>query len=73
MSKIKIFTAQNEFEAMLLKGYLENNGIKASVAPGVSSLTFKQGSRGPNVGYDIFVNEDKAEKAIKLLKENGNL
>lgn len=68
---IKIFTTPSEMDASIIRGYLENGGIKASVAPGNNSLSIQGRSKGPNVPYDVFVPEDKVEEASKLLKENG--
>jgi len=69
--KIKLFTASSEIGASIIKGALENSGIEANIGPGINSLSLQSRNRGPNVPYDIFVEEDKLETALGILKESG--
>ena len=66
--KVKIYKVEGELNASITKGYLESFGIHTSIAPGSMSLG-KNGSRGPNVGFDIFAEESEAEEAVQILKE----
>ena len=67
--KIKISSESNELSATITKGLLEANGIKASIAPGDSSLGFNpKVSRGPNVTYSIFVEEEDLKIAKEILE-----
>lgn len=68
--KVKLFTAQSEIDALIIKGSLENAGIRASIGPGERSLSLQAYSRGPNVSSDIFVEEDDLKRALEILTEN---
>ena len=68
--KVKIYTAENEMDASITKGYLESFDVETFTAPGENSLGGNpKVNRGPNVGFDIFVEDDKSEEAIKILAE----
>lgn len=68
--KVKIYTAENEIDASITKGYLESTDIPATIAPSNSSLGLNpQVNRGPVKSFDVFVEGDKAEEAKKLLEE----
>jgi hypothetical protein len=69
--KIKLFTAPSEIDATIIKGALENIDIKASIGPGEGSLSPSGRSHGPNVPYDIFVDDAKINEARNVLKEGG--
>ncbi len=68
--KIQISSAPSEIEASIIKGYLEAAGIPATIAPDNNNFSLgANGYNGPNVTYVIFVDEEKAEEAKKLLME----
>ncbi len=69
MSMAQIVTAAGEVNASIIKGFLEGNGIKASFGP--QGSIGNTGSRGPNQPQHVYVSEDTAERALKLLKEQG--
>ena len=69
--KIKLFTAPTEIDATIIKGVLENIDIKASIGPGMGSLSPSGRSHGPNVPYDIFVDDTKINEARAALKEGS--
>jgi hypothetical protein len=50
---------------------LENVDIKASIGPGEGSLSPSGRSHGPNVPYDIFIDDTKINEARAVLKESG--
>jgi hypothetical protein len=65
MSMIQIIKAPNETNAAIIKGFLENNGIHATYSSDV-------GARGRvNVSATVYVQEEKSEEAMRLLKEQG--
>jgi hypothetical protein len=64
---IQIVTASGEANASIIKGFLDGNGIKATFGP--QGFIANSGSRGSNQPQNVFVEEDKAEEAMKLLKE----
>jgi hypothetical protein len=69
--KVEVYSSNNELDASIIKGYLETNGISASIATGADSLGLNpRVLRGPNVPYSIFVEEDKAVEAREILN-NG--
>lgn len=70
---IQIVTAAGEINASIIKGFLESNGIETSYGPGgnVSILSTGGGSMGSNQAQNIFVEDAKAEEALKLLKDQG--
>lgn len=67
--KIKIYTGSSEIEALLIKNYLESNDIVASIAPWIKSLGNNPYMRGPNIAHDVFVEEEFAESAKKIIAE----
>ena len=60
----QIVTTPNEMNASLIKGFLENLGIKASYAPNA-------GKHGQVAACTVYCDEEKWEEALKLLKEQG--
>jgi hypothetical protein len=68
--KIQISSAPSEIDASIIKGYLDGAGIPATIAPDNNNFSLSLNvSKGPNVTYVIFVDEEKAEEAKKLLME----
>lgn len=69
MQWIKIYIADNEMDASLVKGFLESGGIKVNVVPQSSSSVI-QGSlnfTNANIPYAIFVPEEHKDTAEKIL------
>lgn len=66
--KAKIHSVSSELDAAVVKGYLESVGIQASIAPSPRNPSGRY-YPGPNVPYDIFVDEEKEEEAKHFLKE----
>jgi hypothetical protein len=68
--KIQISSAPSEIGASIIKGYLEGAGIPATIAPDNNNFSLSlHVSKGPNVTYAIFVEEEKAEEAQKICAE----
>ncbi|MGB8816254.1 MAG: hypothetical protein WCC74_03445 [Minisyncoccia bacterium] len=68
--KIVVYSSDNELDASITKGYLEANGILASIATGADSLGLNpRVLRGPNVPYSVFVEEDKLIEAKEILNK----
>ncbi len=68
--KIHIHSAPSEMDASIIKGYLENAGILASISSGANSLSINSPVlRGPNASYGIFVEEEKVDEAKNILKK----
>jgi hypothetical protein len=68
--KIQISSAPSEIDASIIKGQLEAAGISATIVPDNNNFSLSlHVSRGPNVTYVIFVEEEKVEEAKKLLAE----
>lgn len=65
---VQIVTASGEINASIIKSFLESNGIKSSYGP--ESMP-NIGSAGPNVPQTIYVDDDKSEQALRLLKKQG--
>lgn len=71
--KIQVYSAQGEVNASIIKGYLEDAGIPATITPDNNNFSLSlHVSKGPNVTYIIFVEEEKSEEAKKLLAEMQN-
>ena len=70
---IQIVTANGEVNASIIKGFLESAGIRATYGPSgnISILASGGGSIGPNQPQNVFVEEEKAEEAMSLLKDQG--
>lgn len=76
MAMVQIVTAAGEVNASIIKGLLESVGIEASYGPSgnisiVNMLISPIGSMGPNQPQNVFVEEEKAEEAMVLLREQG--
>jgi len=70
--KIKIYSATNEMDATLTKGYLQSFGIDSTSAPGNDSLNLSpQVNKGPNTSFDLFVEESDAEEVKNILGDRG--
>lgn len=70
MTQIAVFP--NIEEAYIAKGMLESNGIESRVEQsGISTIFPAPGAY--NGGISLYVNDDMAEEAAKLLKEHGDL
>lgn len=74
---INIYTAENEIQANIVKGYLENNSIKAFIQP--DRRYFRQmdfrgfqgiygGSALTSLPWLVYVNQDKEQEAKNLLE-----
>ena len=66
---IQIVTAAGEINASIIKGFLESNGIETKF--GMGNTTHSRGVGSPAMEQSVFVEEDKAEEALKLLKDQG--
>jgi hypothetical protein len=67
--KIKISSEKDEMSATIIKGLLKANNIKAYIAAGNDSLNLNpQVSKGPNVTFSIFVEEEDVNNAKKILE-----
>ena len=65
---VQIVTASGEVNASIIKEFLESVGIEAKYGPQGSG---NKGSGGPNMPQTVYVPEEKAEEALKILKEEG--
>ncbi len=66
----QIVTASGIVNAQIIVGYLDGVGIHATYAPAVDSLLWK-GTTTAATSQHIYVSKEKAEEALKLLKEQG--
>lgn len=80
MNLVTIYTEKNEMEAALTKGFLEAQGIQATITASSNSrygFWVELDPQGPNRPFDVMVSEKDAHEAWELLKErnkrNGNL
>jgi len=69
MGMKQIVTANGEVNASVIKGFLENNGIQATLSIGNNVRSNALSSA--TMSYLVFAPEEKAEEALKLLKEQG--
>lgn len=70
----RICSAQGEVNAVIIKDFLESQGIKSSYAPDDSPFFLASGaSKGPTQVHSIYVERDKMEQAFSLLKKEGLL
>ncbi len=70
MAFIQIYVASGEMEANLVKGFLESMEIKSRIAPSNSYLVQSATALAtPNRPYGVYVEEEKAEEAKKILAE----
>jgi hypothetical protein len=68
--RTQIYSASSEMEASIIRGYLENAGISATIAPGDNNFSLGLNvPKGPNVTHGIFVEENKIEEAKNLLSK----
>lgn len=67
MDFVKIYSASNNMEADLIKAFLENHDIPASIK-GYHHRSML-GLLGPYIGLDITVPKNMADQATRLLKE----
>jgi len=66
----KIITVDGEMNASIIKGLLADNEIVSSIGPGEGSLGFSpMVNRGPNVSYDVLVQEKDIVSAKKILQD----
>lgn len=68
MGMVQIVTASDVVNAEIIKGFLSGCNIEAKYGPRGSG---NRGSGGPNMQQTIFVEEDQADEALKLLKVQG--
>lgn len=69
MKTVKLITCDDAFQAHVIKGALENEGI-ASVLHNENMSVVYRGYGSSIAGVDIFVYEDDYENALRLLKQN---
>ena len=67
---VQIVTAAGIVNAQIIVGFLEGFGIHATYAPAVDSFLWR-GTSTPATSQHVYVTEEKAEEALKLLKEEG--
>jgi len=70
MGMKQIVTAAGIVNAQIIVGFLEGANIHATFAPAVDSLLWK-GTTSATTSQSVYVSEEKAEEALKLLKEQG--
>ncbi len=70
MEMVQIATAMGVVNAQIIVGFLESVNIRAKYAPAVDSLMWK-GATTATTSQHIYVSKEKAEEALKLLKEQG--
>ena len=68
MKTVRLITCDSSFQARLILGALENEGI-AGILHNENSSNILKGYIN-NIGVDIFVYEDEYEKALKALEQN---
>ena len=68
MKTVRLITCDSSFQARLILGALENEGI-AGILHNENSSNILKGYIN-NIGVDIFVYEDEYEKALKVLEQN---
>ena len=61
---VQIAMAANEANAVIMRDFLESNGIHTSYAPNT-------GRYGHALSCTVYCIENKSEEAVKLLKEQG--
>lgn len=69
MRTVKLITCHDAFQAQVIQGALENEGI-ASVLHNVNTSSVLRGFDQSVSGVDIFVYEDEYAKAMTLLEQN---
>ena len=69
MKTVRLITCDSSFQARLILGALENEGI-AGILHNENSSNILKGYIN-NIGVDIFVYEDEYEKALKVLEHES--
>lgn len=69
MKTVRLITCDDSFQARLIVGALENEGI-AAILHNENTSNVLRGYISNISGVDIFVYEDEYEKTIKLLEQN---
>lgn len=69
MKTVKLFTCDDAFQARVVQGALENEGI-ASVLHNENTSAVLRGYVSEITGVDIFVYEEDYDKALDLLEQN---
>lgn len=69
MRTVKLITCNESFQARLIKGALENEGIAVAIHNENTSSVLR-GMPVSITGIDLFVYEDDYEKAIAILENN---
>ena len=69
MKTVRLITCDGAFQARLIQGALENEGI-ASVLHNENTSNILRGYTPTISGVDIFVYEDDYERAMDLLERN---
>lgn len=69
MRTVRLITCEDSFQAQLIKGALENEGIP-SVLHNVNTSNVMRGLIPAIAGVDIFVYERDYDQALQLLEEN---
>lgn len=67
-----IYTAPDKYTAEIIKGFLESNNIKALIKPNPGpegAFMGKFGAHAPFNPWLVYVREDRAKEANKLLKD----
>lgn len=66
---IKLYVANNEGDALMLRDYLESEGVNVVLNTSNSNMIGIFGVSNGLVQYDLFVREEDKEKGIQLLKQ----
>ena len=69
MRTVKLITCYESFQARLIKGALENEGIAVAIHNENTSNVLR-GMPVSITGIDLFVYEDDYERAMTILEEN---
>ena len=69
MRTVKLITCNESFQARLIKGALENEGIAVAIHNENTSNVLR-GMPVSITGIDLFVYEDDYEKAMSILENN---
>ena len=70
MKTVRLITCNDDFQANVIKGALQNEGIE-SVLHNENFSNLYRGMGTNFSGVDIFVYEDDYEAALQLLERNG--
>jgi hypothetical protein len=66
----RVGTIRGEVNASIIKGLFESQGIESSIAPDGMHLS-SGASPGPAQPYSVYVQRDKVDQAVALLKEHN--